>query len=125
MIQEDVFKVLGDIASADAASYWIVSVLTLIAVLIMRSVLPVKSLALVFAPGIFWGGLTGVYAASMWGFVAVPDRNANIVATSTLGMIAALVAMMLLKRGVDAAMRIRRPVRRNVPAPVSARQFRV
>ena len=123
MSREAILKVLGDIALADATSYWIVGALTLLVVVVMRAMLPVKSLALVFAPAIFWGGLAGIYAASRWSFVVIPEHSANIVATATLGMIAALVVMMLLARGVAAATRIRKPVARTAAAP--PRQVRI
>jgi hypothetical protein len=110
MSGEDVIKVLSDIAAAHSTAYWIVGALTLVAFLIMRMLLPVKSLSIVFAPAVFWGGLAGLYAASTWGFVAAPDHHANIVATSMLGMLVALLVMMLLTRTVYAMTRVRKPV---------------
>ena len=115
MIHEDVLKVLGDIAAADGPSYGIVGALTVIVFVVMRTMLPVKSLACVFAPVIFWGGLAGIYAASTWGFAVGTDKAANTVATAGLGMIAALVVMVVLTRLAEAAMRIRAPL----AAPVS------
>jgi hypothetical protein len=109
MGHEAVLDVMRDIAMADALSYWIVGGLTLVVFVVMRSMLPVKGLATVFAPAIFWGGLAGVYALSYWGFVASSEKSTNIAATSALGMIAALVVMVALTRLADALIRIRKP----------------
>lgn len=110
MSLEAVLKVLSDISMADQASYWMVGTLTLLVVVVMRAMLPVKSLSLIFAPVIFWGGLTGIYTARMAGFVAMSDKNANIVATSALGMIAAMVLLILLMRFIQAVTVIRKPL---------------
>lgn len=110
MGREDVFKLLNDIAVADGLSHGVVAALTLIVFSVMRTMLPVKGLALVFAPGIYWGGLMGIFAARYWGLVLTADKAANVVATAALGMIAALVFMMLLARLADAAVRIRNPL---------------
>jgi ABC-type uncharacterized transport system permease subunit len=119
---EDAFKVLGDIASADGLTYGIVAALTLIVFVIMRTMLPVKSLAIAFAPAIFLGGLAGDYAASIWGFVVVTEKSANIAAGAALGMIAALVVMVVLMRLFDWMTRSRKPFEATpVPAPRNVR----
>lgn len=118
MGQEDLFKVLSDISMADSTSYWIVGALTLLVFVVMRAMLPVKSLAIVFVPAIFWGGLCGIYGMRELGFVASSERSANIVATATIGMVAALVIVMLTVRLIEAATRIRKtPVATPVSAP--------
>jgi hypothetical protein len=118
MGQEDLFKVLSDISMADSTSYWIVGSLTLLVFVVMRAMLPVKSLAIVFAPVIFWGGLCGIYGMRELGFVASSERSANIVATATIGMVVALVIVMLIVRFIEAATRIRKaPVATPVPVP--------
>jgi hypothetical protein len=111
MSLDDVFKVFGDIAmAADGLSYAIVGALTLVAFVLMRAMLPVKGLAYVFAPAMFWGGLVGIYTASMSGIVVSTEKAVNSAATATLGMIGALVVAVLLTRLVDAALRIRSPL---------------
>jgi hypothetical protein len=105
-----VIKVLNEIWMADIESYWIVGGLTVVIAAVMRAMLPMKGLALVFAPAIFFGGLAGIYAAREMALAIVPDRIANLIATATFGMIVALVVMVLAFRCVDAAIRIRRPL---------------
>lgn len=125
MSWDDVFKILSDIAAADSLSYWIVGALTLVLFVVMRAMLPVKSLSIVFAPAVFWGGLTGIYAAANWGFVvSSQDNAANAVATSVLGMIVALIVMVLLTRLFDALMSIRNPIS-NAPPAAHTRRARV
>lgn len=104
-------EVVRMIALAEPMSYWIVGALTVVGFVLMRVMLPVKGLSFVFAPILFWGGLTGIYALRHFGFViSSQDKNVQIVAAGTVGMIAALVLMMSLVRLVDTATRIRRPV---------------
>ncbi len=107
---EVVFKALSDIAMADTSSYWIVATLTFLVVLVMRAMLPVKGLAFVFAPAIFWGGLSGIYAMREAGLVIATEPAANDVATATLGMIVAVVIMLLLVRLAGALVRISKPL---------------
>jgi len=111
-----VIEVLGEVLRANAESRWIVGFLALMIVLIMRTMLPRKGLALVFAPGIVFGGLAGIYAMRALGVALMPDRTSNLVATATLGMMGATVLMLLLTRLVDAATRIRRPLKRPAAA---------
>jgi hypothetical protein len=119
---EDAFKVLGDIVSADGLTYGIVAALTLIVFLVMRAMLPVKSLSFVFGPVIFWGGLAGVYAASMWGFAVSSEKSANVAAGAALGMIAALVVMVFLTRLFDWLISSRKPFEATpVPTPRNVR----
>lgn len=110
MSLNDVLEVVRGIALADSMSYWFISALTLVAFVLMRVMLPLKGLSFVFAPALFWGGLTGVYAARHFGFVVSQEKSVQIVAAATLGMIVALVLMMCLVRFVDVVTRIRRPV---------------
>ena len=109
MTEEDFFKVLSDIAMADSMAYWIVGALSFLVVIVMRAMLPVKSLAIVFAPAIFWGGLCGIYAMREFGVVMATEKSANAAATATVGMIVALVLVMLLVRLIDTLTRIRKP----------------
>lgn len=119
MSPEQVFEVLRAIAMADTMSYWIVGSLTFAVFVVMRAMLPVKALAIVFAPFIFWGGLAGIYAGTHVGLSLSHDKASNIVVTSAFGMVAALLVMMLLTRLVDAMMRIRRPLTSGSPVPVA------
>jgi hypothetical protein len=116
MDHEAIAKILSDILMADSESYWIIGGLPLVIVAVMRAMLPVKSLALVFAPAIFWGGLAGIYVMRELGFVAAHEKNANVVFTAALGMIVAMIVMLLATRLVDMATRIRRPLT-NSPGP--------
>lgn len=118
MSAEDSLKVLIDIAMADSMTYWIVGALTLLVFTVMRAMLPMKALAIVFAPFIFWGGLAGIYACTHFGLIVSHDKASNVVVTSTLGMLLALVVVMLLTRMVVAMTRIRNPLTTGSAAPV-------
>jgi hypothetical protein len=107
---EDISKVLSDILAADTMSYWIVGALAVLGTVIMRSMLPSKMLAIVFLPGIFWGGLAGIYAATYFGLVVTTERSAQIVISGTAGMGIALCILVLAARAVDSALRIRKPL---------------
>jgi hypothetical protein len=110
MVHADALTVLANIAAADGLTYGIVGALTLIVSVVMRAMLPVKGLASVFAPAVFWGGLVGIYAAGRLGLAVSSEKAVNHAATAALGMIAALLAMVLLTRLVGAVMRIRTPL---------------
>jgi hypothetical protein len=110
MGHEAVFKALSDIATADTMTYFIVGGLTALVFLIMRAMLPVKSLALVFAPAMFWGGLVGIYTLRELAFVVSSERSAHTLAASVTGMIVALFVMVALVRLVQAVNRIRKPL---------------
>lgn len=126
MSAEDVLKVLSDIAMADSMTYWIVGALTLLVFTVMRAMLPVKAFAIVFAPVVFWGGLAGIYACAHFGWIVSHDKASNVVVTSTLGMLVALVVVMLLTRLVEAMTRIRNPLTTGSAAPVpSPRRVRI
>jgi hypothetical protein len=113
MSHEAFFKALSDIATADAMTYWIVAGLTVLVFLIMRAMLPVKSLSFVFAPAMYWGGLTGIYTLRELGFVLSSDKSAHIVGASVAGMVVALFVMIFLVRLVDTVARIRKPLTNN------------
>jgi len=110
MMLEHIHKAFSDIIMADSLSYWIVGALTLLAFLVMRAMFPSKSLAIVYAPALFWGGLAGIYIANQAGFYVGTERSAQIVVSSTFGMCAALLIMIGLTRLVDAILRIRSPL---------------
>lgn len=118
MSYDDAFKVAGDILVADGLTYGIVTALTLIVFVVMRAMLPVKSLSLVFTPVIFWGGLAGAYAEGTWGFILSGEKSANVAGGAALGMIAALVVMVVLTRLFDSLTRSRKPFEAT-PVPVS------
>ena len=115
MSYESVFKVLGEIVTVDGLSYGIVGALAAAAFVLMHVMLPSKGLAYVFLPGLFWGGLVGIYIAKMSGFVFSTERAVNGAAVATVGMVGALVGMVLLTRLADAVFRIRKPVTIAVP----------
>ncbi|MGE0022595.1 MAG: hypothetical protein AB7S70_03065 [Hyphomicrobium sp.] len=106
MRYEDAVHVLTGIAAADSTAYWVVGALTLLVFLVMWTMLPLKSLAMLFAPAMFWSGLTGLYTATWMGFAVSPDKAANIAGTSALGMMVGLVVMTLITHAVIGATRI-------------------
>ena len=110
MSLEPFTDILRGIAMADSMSYWLIGTLTAVAFLVMRAMLPVKNLAFVFAPAVFWGGLTGLYAARQLGLSVTADETVHAIVVSTGGMIAALFLMMCLVRLADAATRTRQAV---------------
>lgn len=110
MAHEALFKMLSDIAAADAMAYWIVGALAALAFVLMRAMLPMKGLSYVFAPALFWGGLVGIYTLTELGFVVSTERSVQIVAAAIAGMTAALFVMLFLTRLVDAVTRIRKPL---------------
>ncbi|HRN89673.1 hypothetical protein [Hyphomicrobium sp.] len=114
MSLEPILDVIRGIAMADSMSYWLIGTLTAVAFVLMRAMLPVKSLAFVFAPAVFWGGLTGLYAARQLGIVVASDEAVHTIVVSTAGMIAALFLMMCLVRLADAASRTRQAVTNSV-----------
>lgn len=114
MSLEAVWEVVRGIALADSLSYWLIGALTAIAFPLMRITMPSPGLAVVFAPGLFWGGLTAVYAARHYGIVVSNDKAAQTVAAGVVGLIVALLAMALLVRLFHSATRVRRPVTNSV-----------
>lgn len=110
MNRDDALRVLAEIAAADGLSHAVVGALTVIVFVIMRAMLPVKSLSLVFAPGIYLGGLIGIFLGHHWNLVLTAEKEANVVALAAMGMIAGLLVMILLARAFDALTRIRNPV---------------
>jgi hypothetical protein len=125
MSQEAVFEILGHIAQADATSYWIVAGLTALVFAVMRAMLPVKGLAFVLAPAVFWGGLSGIYALTTWGVHFTSERHANVVLSGVIGMVAALVVMIVLLRILEAVFRIRRPLTRTPQPTLAPRRVRI
>lgn len=121
-----ILKVMGDIAMADSMSYWLVGALTALVFVIMRTMLPVKSLSLVFAPAVFWGGLCGLYTLSMLGISFTADKSVNGIISATIGMIVALLLMIVLVRLVGAVFRMRTPLTRtNDMAHLAPRRVRI
>lgn len=117
---EAIFKVIADIAmTADALSYGIVGALVLAAFVLMHAMLPVKDLAYMFAPALFWGGLVGIYTAKVSGLVISTEKAVDNTVAATAGMVGALVVLVLLTRLVEAVVRIRKPLAS--PAPVNRR----
>lgn len=110
MSLEPILDVVRGIAMADSMSYWLIGTLTAVAFLLMRAMLPVKGLAYVFAPAIFWGGLTGLYAARELAIVVTGEETVHTIVVSTAGMIVALFLMMCLVRLADWATRATKPV---------------
>lgn len=121
MSYESVFKVLGEIATADGLTYGIVAGLALAAFVLMHATLSTKGLAYVFAPVLFWGGLAGIYTATAAGLVFGTEKAVNSAVFGTAGMTVALVVMVFLTRFAQAALRIRTPLTNDAPAPVDRR----
>lgn len=118
MSQEAIFDILSNIAMADSTSYWVVFALTGLVFVLMRAMLPVKSLSFVLAPAVFWGGLTGIYALATLGVHFTSLKSANAVLSATIGMVVALIVMVVLLRLLDAAFRVRTPLKRSEQAPM-------
>ena len=114
MSLEAVFEVMRGIMLADSLSYWLIGGLTVIAFPLMRMTMPFPGLSFVFAPGLFLGGLTAIYAARHYGIVVSNDKAVQTVAVGVVGLIVALAVMMLLVRLVHAVTRVRRPVTNSV-----------
>ncbi len=55
-------------------------------------------LALVFVPGFIFGSLVANYVFEEVGFYPTPDQETNVVVACTLGIIAALLALLILTR---------------------------
>ncbi len=121
MSYESVFKVLGEIATADGMTYGIVAALALAAFVLMHAMLPAKCLAYVFAPALFWGGLAGIYTASAAGLVVSAEKAVNSAVFGTAGMTVALVVMVLLTQLAQAGLRVRAPLANAAPVPVDRR----
>ncbi|MBN8911575.1 MAG: hypothetical protein J0H65_05845 [Rhizobiales bacterium] len=115
MSLDAIFTVIGGIVTADGLSYAIVAALALAAFVLMHATLPVKGLAYIFAPVLAWSGLAGIYTASALGMVFSTEKAVDAAVAATVGMVAALLVMVLLKRLVDAVLRIRTPLGARVP----------
>jgi hypothetical protein len=121
-----VLKVMGDIAMADSLSYWLVGALTALVFAVMRAMLPVKSLAFVLAPAVFWGGLSGIYTLSLLGIYFTTDKSANVIVSAAIGMVAALFLMIVLLRLLGSLFRIRTPLTRTADtAHLEPRRVRI
>jgi hypothetical protein len=78
---------------AVSATGWAVSGgLTLVAFGVMRALFPVKSLATIYAPALFLGGLIGIYVCRSNALVWTRDEASNAVISATLGLVVALLA---------------------------------
>jgi len=106
MRYEDAVQLLSEVAAADTTAYAVVGALTFIVFLVMWAMLPLKSLAVLFAPVMFWSGLAGLYTATSLDFVISTDKAANIAGTSALGMIVGLVVMTFLTHALMSATRL-------------------
>ena len=82
-----------------SATAWAVSGgLTLVAFVVMHTVFPVKSLATIYAPVLFLGGLSGIYACQRNGLYFTRDEASNAVIAATAGLVVALFAAVVVTR---------------------------
>jgi hypothetical protein len=93
-----------------SATAWAVSGgLTLVAFVVMHTVFPVKSLATIYAPVLFLGGLLGIYAFPRNGLYFTGDDASNAVIAATAGLVVALFAAVAVTRLAYAATRVAAP----------------
>ncbi|WP_333793158.1 hypothetical protein [Hyphomicrobium sp.] len=100
----DALQIWSDIAAADRTSYAIVGVMTLAVFAIMRTALSTKLLAILFAPAIFWSGLTGIYLVPILGLSIPGEKTATAAAAAGCAMIVTVLVLTLLARGIETAL---------------------
>jgi hypothetical protein len=76
----------------------------------MCALFPAKSLAMLYAPALFVGGLVGIYACQRNGLFFTSDEAANAVISATAGLVVALFAAVVVTRLAFAATRLSAPV---------------
>lgn len=86
------------VLDADTFSYVIVSLLTLWAGAMIRTLTEVDWVAIFFMPAIAFGALLTIEVCSLEGIVFTYDRDSNVVVTSSIGTIIGLVVMLLLTK---------------------------
>jgi Na+/melibiose symporter-like transporter len=93
-----------------SATAWAVSGgLTLVAFVAMHTAFPVKSLATIYAPVLFLGGLSGIYVCQRNGLYFTSDEASNAVIAATAGLVVALFAAVVVTRLVYAVTRLAAP----------------
>lgn len=121
----DTFKIWSDIVAADWVSYAIVGVMTVAVFAIMRAALSTKLLAILFAPAIFWSGLTGIYLAPILDISIPGEKTATAAATAAGAMILTVLILTLLARGIEAALDARAASRTTVRTRATVRRSRI
>ena len=106
---DDVVQVFHGILAVNATGWAVSGGLTLVAFAAMRTLFPIKSLATIYAPALFLGGLAGIYAFQRNGLFFTPDEASNAVIGATAGLVVALIAAIVLTRLAFAATRLSAP----------------
>lgn len=104
-----VVEVFHGILAVSAAGWAVCAGLTLVAFMVMRALFPVKSLATIYAPALFFGGLVGIYACQHNGLFFMRDEASNAVVSATAGLVVTLLAAIVVTRLVYAATRLAAP----------------
>jgi hypothetical protein len=101
---------LNRVITVDTYTLVVVAVLSGWAGVLTLHVVSRTVLALVFVPGFIVSALVTNYVFELTGFHPTPDRETNVVIASTLGVIIALFALLLLLRvtALLAGMRVER-----------------
>lgn len=102
-------QVLRGILSASTTGWAVSGGLVALAFVAMRTVLPAKALATIYAPALLFGGLAGIYACQKNGFIFSPDEASNAVIAATAGLVAALLAAVMATRIIYALSRVAAP----------------
>jgi hypothetical protein len=106
---DDVVQVFHGVWAVSAVGWAVSGGLTLVAFVVMRTLFPVKSLATIYAPALFLGGLAGIYAFQRNGLYFTRDEASNAVISATAGLVVALFAAIVVTRLVYAATRLAAP----------------
>jgi hypothetical protein len=100
-----VVQVFQGILAVSTTGWAVSGALSLVAFVVMHTVFPAKSLAAIYAPVLFFGGLVGIYVCQRNGLYFLRDEAANAVISATAGLVPALFAAIVATRLVYAATR--------------------
>lgn len=98
-------QIINGLWTLNSTAWAVSGGLTLGAFAVMHTVFPVKSLATMYAPVLFLGGLSGIYACQRNGLYFTRDEASNAVIAATAGLVVALFAAVVVTRLVYAATR--------------------
>jgi len=96
------FDLLGDLLSID--QYAMITVVSVSALggFVMKQFVDSRMLVLLFIPAFLAGGLVAQFFCNQYDIVLTPEKDANAVVISAIGMMVALVVMMGVTRLVSA-----------------------
>src|SRR5690349_24912332 len=83
--------------------------LALIGFVVMRELFPVKSMAAIYAPVLFLGGLAGIYVCRSNALLWTRDEASNAVISATAGLVVALLFAIAATRLVYWAAQVAAP----------------